>query len=328
VKPFSVEVIIVAYNSGAYLQACIDALALQTLKDFKAVIVDNASTDKSVEDLFKPDDRFTIIELDYNSGFASANNLAISRSSADFVVLLNPDTVATQGWLEALVNCSIRNPALASVGSVQRRLDDPEVLDGLGDVWHVAGLAWRAREGRRASGLIDDAEIFGPCAAGALYRRDLFIEFGGFDERFFCYCEDVDLALRMRLAGYQSMRAGAAVLLHAGSGITGRTSCFSLYYGHRNRIWTFLKNTPPSIFAAAVIYHIAFNLVYLLRAVFRGYFSSVWRAYRDAWVGRAPFLAERQDLKSRITMGEYFRVSAWTPWSAVVRGVHPHGTES
>ncbi len=319
----AVTIIIVAYDSGAFLQDCVNALARQTYSDFSAAIVDNASRDGAVEALVLPDDRFRICPMGRNLGFAAANNWAVQRATADYVVLLNPDTQVQSGWLAALVACVVANPGAASIGSVQRRLDDPSRLDGIGDVWHLAGLAWRSGEGRKAPSEISDGEIFGPCAAAALYRREAFLAVGGFDERFFCYMEDVDLAFRLRLAGHSSVRAGGAEVLHAGSGTTGRTSDFSLYHGHRNRVWTFLKNTPTSVFPFALAYHLAFNILYALRAVHRGMWHPIFRAYRDAWRGRAPFLAERREHPPIMVMSEFLRIAAWTPWAPIFRSERP-----
>jgi GT2 family glycosyltransferase len=317
-------VIIVAYESGAFLQPCVDALAAQTFQDFEAVIVDNASSDGSVHDLRLPDDRFRVLSQGANTGFAVANNLAAARSSAEFLVLLNPDAVAEPAWLQTLIDKAHTAPDIASVGSLQRRLDDPEVLDGVGDVWHVAGLAWRAGEGHPTAGAPGDGEIFGPCGAAALYRRAAFMAQGGFDERFFCYCEDVDLAFRLRAAGYRSVRASSAVVRHAGSGISGRRSDFTLYHGHRNRIWTFVKNTPGVWFWLLLPYHLAFNALYLGSALKRGILPPVWRAYVAAAKGLPSIWRSR---RSPSLVGPRFstmmRSMAWTPWAPFRRELHP-----
>jgi GT2 family glycosyltransferase len=314
-------VIIVAYESGAFLQPCVDALAAQTFEDFEAVIVDNASSDGSVRDLRLPDDRFRIVNAGANTGFAVANNLAAAGSSAEFLALLNPDAVAERDWLEALIAKARTAPDIASVGSLQRRLDDPAVLDGVGDVWHVAGLAWRAGEGHPAAGAPGDGEIFGPCGAAALYRRATFVAMGGFDERFFCYCEDVDLAFRLRAAGYRSVRASRAVVRHAGSGISGRRSDFTLYHGHRNRIWTFVKNTPGVWFWLLLPYHLAFNALYLGSALKRGILPPVWRAYVAAAKGLPSiWRSRRPPITPFSTM---MRSMAWTPWAPFRRELHP-----
>jgi GT2 family glycosyltransferase len=179
----------------------------------------------------------------------------------------------------------------------------------------VAGIAWRALEGQPRRP-IADAEIMGPCAAGALYRRRDFLAIGGFDERFFCYCEDIDLALRLQLSGRRARRVAGAVLLHAGSGTTGRISEFTLYHGHRNRVWTFLKNTPGMWLWLFLPYHVAANLWLIWRYRTEAGVSRVLeRAYLDAWRGRAPFLRE-QRATDRPRYRRLLRMMAVTPWSA------------
>ena len=323
----SVTVVIVAYDSGSYLQPCVDALAAQGFGDFEAVVADNASRDASMAELRLPDPRFTVREMGANLGFAAANNQVAEDSRAEFLALLNPDATPDPGWLGALVGAAHTHPEAASFGSVQLRLEEPHILDGVGDVWHVAGLAWRAGEGWAATQAPGDGEIFAPCGAAALYRRRLFLEAGGFDERFFCYCEDVDLGHRLRAMGVTSRRVSAALVRHAGSGISGRTSDFTMFHGHRNRIWTFVKNTPGPWFWLLAPYHVDFNLLYLGSAVRRRVFRPVWRSYVAAVRGLAPFLADRRALgRARCTpFGAVLQVMAATPWSPFRRELHPRG---
>jgi GT2 family glycosyltransferase len=254
-----VTVAVVAYQSGDFLQPCLDALAAQSFADFEAIVVDNDSTDGSIEALRLPDARFRIEKLGRNTGFAVANNVAAKMSAAPWFATLNPDTRADPDWLASLLAATERWPRAASFGSTQISLDNPGELDGVGDVWHGAGLAWRARLGRPVSDTPPEGEVFGPCAAAALYRREVFLELGGFDESYFCYCEDVDLAYRLRLAGWQAVQVPDAVVRHAGSGISGRTSEFTIFHGHRNRVWTYVKNTPGVWFWLLLPYHMAYN---------------------------------------------------------------------
>ena len=322
--PPPVTVIIVAYNSGDYLQACVEALAGQTFGAFQAVIADNASTDGATERLRLPDERFRLRAMGANLGFAAANNLVAFDASSEFIVLLNPDTLPEPGWLAALVDAAQHHPEAASFGSLQVRLDNPEIFDGVGDVWHVAGIAWRAMEGRPRRDM-NDADIMGPCAAGALYRRKDFVEIGGFDERYFCYCEDIDLALRLQLAGRRARRVTNAILHHAGSGTTGRVSEFTLFHGHRNRIWTFLKNTPGGWLWLWAPYHVAANVWLLWRYRSLGVSGILWRAYVAAWRGRAPFLAERRRTGDSRAYRRAMRLMAFNPLSASRRALVPPG---
>lgn len=317
-----VTVIVVAFQSGAFLQPCVDSLAAQTFADFEAVVADNASTDGSVEALRLPDARFRVAPMGSNTGFAVANNRVARASGAEFIALLNPDATAEPGWLAALVAAADAAPEAASVGSVQVRLDDASRLDGVGDVWHAMGVAWRAGEGWSAARTPGDGPILGPCGGAALYRRAAFVELGGFEERFFCYCEDVDLGLRLRLAGHAAVRASAAVVRHAGSGIAGRASEFTLFHGHRNRVWTFLRSTPGAWFWTLLPFHLLFNLLYLGLAWRRGFHRPVWRAYRAAWAGRGPM----RERARRLPPGSFRRllpVVVWAPWAPWFRTLKP-----
>lgn len=321
----AVTVVIVAYESGAFLQPCVDALAAQSFEDFEAVIADNGSADGSIAALRLPDPRFEVRDMGGNLGFALANNRVAAGSGAEFLALLNPDAAPDPGWLEALVEAAGRYPQAASFGSLQRRLGEEEVLDGLGDVWHVAGLAWRAGEGWPAAQAPGDGEIFSPCGAAALYRREAFLAAGGFDARFFCYCEDVDLGHRLRAAGWTARRVSAAVVRHAGSGVSGRYSDFTMFHGHRNRIWTFAKNTPGGWFWLFLPYALAFNLLYLGSAVRRRVFAPVWRSYWAALVGLGPFLADRRALARgrRTPFREMLAVVASSPAAPFRRELTP-----
>ena len=288
-----VTVCVVAYESGAFLQPCLDALARSTFADFACVVADNGSSDGSVDALRLPDARFSLRDMGANLGFAAANNRVAQASGAELFACLNPDARPDPAWLGALVEAADAHAGAASFGSVQLRLDEPDVLDGLGDCWHLAGVAWRAREGQPATDLPGDGPILAPCGAAALYRRDVFLEHGGFEERFFCYAEDVDLGLRLQRAGWSSWRASGSVIRHAGSGVSGRRSDFTLYHGHRNRVWCWVKNTPGPVFWALLPLHLALN-AYLLYAAFRhGVATAVLRAYRDALLGVGPFWRER-----------------------------------
>jgi len=311
----AVTVAIVAYQSGKYLQPCVDALAAQTFRDFEVVIADNASSDGSIERLRLPDDRFRVEPMGANLGFAAANNRVAFASSAEWFAVLNPDAQADEGWLAALLVAAARWPAAASFGSTQLSLEDPSRLDGVGDVWHAAGVAWRARHGWSAQDIPPEGEVFGPCAAAALYRRDVFVGLGGFDERYFCYCEDVDMAYRMRLDGWIAIQAPAAVVLHAGSAISGRTSEFTLFHGHRNLIWTWVKNTPTAWLWFLLPWRIGYALALIWAARRVGGARSVARAHLAALKGLRPILASRRQVQGRrrASLDQLARAMAWAP---------------
>ena len=193
-----VRVVIVAYNAGAYLQRCVDALAAQDGVEWECVIVDNASADGSVAAL-ELDARFRVVEAGANLGFAAACNLgaqgaqgrARGKQGAQaprWLAMLNPDAFARPGWLATLVRGAEKAGAQMA-GSTQVFADAPGTLDGLGDGYHFSGLAWRMGFGHALAETSVPARpygVFGPCAAAAIYDRELFERLGGFDARFFC----------------------------------------------------------------------------------------------------------------------------------------------
>jgi GT2 family glycosyltransferase len=321
--PPTVTVAIVAYQSGAFLQPCLDALAAQTFTDFEAIIVDNESTDGSIEAARLPDARFRIETMGANLGFAVANNVAARMSRSPWLATLNPDTRADPEWLERLMAATARWPDAASFGSTQVSLDHPEELDGVGDVYHAAGVAWRARLGRPVSEVPPEGEVFGPCAAAALYRRDVFMDLGGFDESYFCYCEDIDLAYRLRLAGWTAVQVPDAVVRHAGSGISGRTSDFTVFHGHRNRVWTYVKNTPGIWVWLLLPYHLGYNALMTYTSFRIGNLKPMVRAYWAALAGLGPVLASRRKVQKerKASTAALFRAMAWKPDSPLHRDI-------
>ncbi|MFA5899213.1 MAG: glycosyltransferase family 2 protein [Hyphomicrobium sp.] len=300
--PPDVSIAIVAYRSRHYLPGCVQGLAAQTHRNFEAIIVVNGETDDSVDGLELPDDRFKIVRMSENVGFAPANNHAAQMSSGKWLALLNPDAVPKPTWLAELLAATERWPGAASFGSTQLCLEDPTMLDGVGDVWHLSGLAWRARNGWPAADIPLEGEVFGPCAAAALYDREVFLALGGFDESYFCYCEDVDIAFRLRIAGYTSVQVPSAVVLHAGSAISGRKSEFSQYHGHRNRVWTYVKDTPgPWVFLLLPL-HIAANILVLAKATIDGTGRAVARSYVSAVRDLPRILRARRQVQATRTV--------------------------
>jgi len=291
-----VSVIIVAYNSGAFLARCIAHLAAQDFTDFEAIIFDNASTDNAVDTLDLPDARFRIVRSEQNLGFAGANNAAAREARGVYLVLLNPDAFAAPTWLSALLAAAERTRAVM-VGSLQLMADDPTRIDGAGDCYHVLGIAWRGGY-RRRRGALKSGSVFAPCAAAALYERAAFSAVGGFDERFFCYFEDVDLAFRLRIAGARAYQCQEAVVHHVGSGTLGVDSDFAVFHGSRNRIWCFVKNMPPLRLALFAPMHAALSLVLLALSIGRPRFWPMLRGMRAGLAGVAAMWRSRRAVRA------------------------------
>lgn len=267
-----VTVIVLNYNSDAYLLQCLNALKAQSYPDFSVIVADNNSEDDSFTSARDSveDGRFQFIPIGENTGFARGNNLMASKARTPLIALLNPDAVPDKDWLGTLVEAAEAHPDFDMFGSTQISLDDPKVLDGAGDNYLAYGVPWRGGFGHSIDKLPSTREVFSPCAAAALYRKDAFDSVGGFDERYFCYVEDVDLGFRLRLRGARCLQIADAVVHHAGGvSSAGDNYYFSIFHGTRNMIWTFVKNMPGPLFWPLLPVHIAILIVLLLRAGLR-----------------------------------------------------------
>ncbi len=263
------------------------------------------------------DERFTLLPQGENTGFAKGNNIAARQAKGEWLALLNPDAFAQTDWLEKLENVSVNYPEATMIGSTQYMALEAEVFDGLGDEYHVFGLAWRAGFGHPAES-VSDRECFGPCGAGAVYHRETFLRLGGFDETFFCYHEDVDIAFRMRLDGGLCVQSAKAKIDHVSSGISGRASDFAVYYGTRNRIWTFVKNMPLPLLIFLGPAHIATNLFVLLWSAFRqGRFQPTFRGMRDGFFKRPK--SEQTKAVRKIGLAKLLRSFGWSPLKVLKR---------
>lgn len=294
----SVSIIIVNWNSGNLLRECLRHIHLQTILPEQVFVVENASTDGSgeIEDY---SGRVTVLKMESNIGFAAGNNRALCECKTKFVALLNPDAFPEPEWLEQLLKAANKDIDSASFGSQQLCCKNSLIIDGIGDCYHMSGLAWRNRHGKRIKTEDQIAcEIFSPCAAAAIYRRKALLNVGGFDEDYFCYSEDVDLGFRLRLAGYKSMYVPKAVVHHVGSATSGgQRSDFSVYYGHRNIVWTFVKNMPGALFWFLLPFHMLLNIVTIVAFAARGQFDVIFKAKVDA-VKKLPHIwAKRKEIQ-------------------------------
>jgi len=300
-------VIIVNYNSGGLLGRSLEALTKQTLRPKQIYVVDNASRDSSCDRIALDFPEITLIRLEQNTGFAAANNLAVRRADGcEWVALLNPDAFPDPEWLAALMDAAARRPEYSFFGSRMLMADSPDLVDGVGDVYHVCGLHWREGHGQRAKqDFLHEKEIFSPCAAAALYRRDNFLEAGGFDEDYFCYAEDIDLGFRLRLLSYRCLHVPDAVVHHLGSASTGRRSDFSVYHGHRNLVWAYVKNMPAPLFWLYLPYHLAINLASLIWYALVGRWRVILKAKWDAIRGLPKMWLKRRKIQARRVVGPW-----------------------
>jgi GT2 family glycosyltransferase len=317
----SITVVVVNYNGGDYIRGCLASLARQTYRNFETIVVDNASSDGSIDRIGEMPEHTTILRETVNHGFARGNNLAARLGRGRWLALLNPDAEAAPDWLESLMRAVRERPSHRMVASVQIALHDATVLDGVGDCYLAYGYAWRGGFGHKVSETPAAGECFAPCGAAALYPRDLFIESGGFDERYFCYHEDVDLGFRLRLLGERCQFDPRCRIRHAGSAITGRASDFAVFHGARNGLWTYVKNIPGPLLLLTFLPWMAGTLAILARGLVTGRFGATARGLRAAIVDLGPALQARVALRrrSRASLRSVARALSWNPLHFLAR---------
>ncbi len=207
-------IIIPNINGKGWLKDSIESVYAQTEQDFELIVVDNGSTDESLEQARSYCSRpnFHLIENGSNTGFSHAVNQGIARAKSEFVVLFNNDAFAEPQWLAELIRVAESDEKIFAVQSLMIRHFDRELADDAGDYVTWMGFACKTGDGRRASRYTKQKRIFSACGGAALYRKSILDEIGVFDENFFAYFEDVDLSWRANNAGYKNVLCPTAKL--------------------------------------------------------------------------------------------------------------------
>ena len=273
--PF-VTIVIPHYNGKEILKKCLVSLVAQTYKDFKIVVVDNASTDGSCdnfETLFP--EKVSVVRMGHNTGFAYAVNKGIEwgiDQNSKYVFVLNNDTILNSDCLELLVNSFNKYPNAASMQPKILNAYHPEIIDSMGIVitsdMSALNKNQSVPDGVRFS---NDEQVFGSTGAAVLYHMDAlekvrFLNGDYFDSSYFAYYEDVDMSFRLRYLGYESWCIPKARVLHEHSTTGISYSGFKSFHIHRNHLYNIIKNAPfPYILS--MFWRIPFRYILLLSSV-------------------------------------------------------------
>lgn len=287
-----VSIVIVNWNGRHWLEQCLPALTQQTYPHFETVIVDNGSTDDSVEWLQQFGTGVRVLRQSKNLGFALANNIGIRATTSPFIVTLNNDTRPAPGWLEALVT-AVSHPNTGMAAAAIRQWQQPHLLDSAGIEVDKAGIAWQRHINQPVSPSSQPEVVFGPSAAAALYRREMLDEIGLFDEDFFAYYEDVDLAWRAQIAGWQCLYVPNALVDHWHSATAVTMSDKKQYLLGRNKIWTLLKNLPSQTLWRTLPVILLYDILSVGYQIGRTKRLAALHGRIDAWKNRHIALAKR-----------------------------------
>jgi GT2 family glycosyltransferase len=305
----SVTVVIPTLAVDSALVDCVESLKRQTHQDFDVIIVDNSGRQR-VRRLGIGGEWVQVIENRTNVGFGAAINQGYRASEAAFIATLNDDATACADWLQNLVAAAQNSPDVGMVAS-QVRFGTGDRVDSAGML--ICGDASSKQRGHGSSPAEHNhmQEVLLPSASAALYRRSMLDEIGAFDELFFLYCEDTDLGLRARWAGWRCLYEPRAVALHRYSHSAGRASALKAFYVERNRLFVLIKNFPmtavwkaPFVALQRYAWHLRFAMAGTGKAAeFGRHTSPFWlawfvlRAHAEAFLSLPRLLAQRREIR-------------------------------
>lgn len=260
-----ITVVIPNYNGIEYLPECIQALEEERqhpgTPTFTILVIDDGSTDGSIQFLSEHFPDVKTITLKDNTGFCHAVNVGIQESKAPYVILLNNDTKVKSGFIGSLYTAIHNNPKIFSVSAKMLMWDKPELIDDAGDYYCALGWAYARGKGKPSSSYAKPVRVFSACGGAAIYRVSIFDEIGLFDENHFAYLEDLDIGYRARINGFLNLYEPHAEVLHFGSASTGsRYNRRKTTLASSNSIYVVWKNMP--------LIQLFLNLPFLLAGFF------------------------------------------------------------
>jgi GT2 family glycosyltransferase len=320
-----VSVVVVNWNGRAHLEVCLESLRRQTLPGIEILLVDNGSTDDSLAFVAaRFGDTVRVVALAENRGYAGGLNAGIVAARGRYVMPLNSDTEVAPDCCARLVAAADAHPTTGMFAPKILAFEERTRLDNVGHWLYADGLSRGRGRLELDRGQYDaDEEIVLPSGCAVLLRRAMLADVGLFDPDLFAYCDDTDLGLRARLAGWRCRAVPGAVVYHKYSAASAAYSPLKAFLVERNRAWVALKCLPAPLLIASPVFTAARLAAQAWGALTRrgaaGQFAaahSPWtllavllRAYAAALAGLPAAWRKRRDIQRRR------RVSAWEPIS-------------
>ena len=240
-----VSVIVLNYNGKKFLHECFASLKNQTYDNLEIIMVDNNSSDDSIDYTKENFPSIIVIKNNKNLGFAAGNNVGMRVARGNYFFVLNNDTKIDSGCIKNLVENTEKDKNIGMCAPKIVSIYNPKLIDSVGLNIYPDGLARGMGRNEIDIGQFDkNQESLMPSACAALYRKKMLNEVGLFDETFFAYCEDSDLGIRARLAGWKSSAAPRAIVYHHYSGTFGKYSETKAFLAERNHFFVAIKNFP------------------------------------------------------------------------------------
>jgi len=240
-----VSIIIPNWNGAHFLPACLNSLRQQTHGEHEVIVADNASTDNSRDLLARDYPEVKVVALDHNTGFTGACNAGLIAAKGKIKILLNNDTEVEPDWIEEVIAAFDRHPKAGIVASKMLLFDRRDTFHTAGDLYRIDGIPANRGVWQKDENQFQEGWVFSACGGAAAYRAEMLDQIGLLDYDFFFSCEDIDLAWRAQLAGWQAVYAPKAVVYHKLSA-TGGGKTASFHDG-RNFIYVLIKDVPTSV---------------------------------------------------------------------------------
>lgn len=303
------SVIIPNWNGVDLLKDCLLSLQNQSFKDFEIILVDNNSTDKSLEYVSKNFPKIKIKKLNKNYGFAKAINEGVKVSDAGYVIFINNDTQANKDFIKKLIDCANAHPEVISVNSKLLNFYNKKIIDGVGilinEVGQARSIGWQEIDKGQFN---KEKYIFGATGGASLFKRLEFLKLGGFDENYFMYSEEVDFAFRAQFQGFKSIYCPKAIVYHKHKATAKKFPQKIEYWQFRNMTLTIIKDFPAKLlfkkgrFLKIILVH--------LNTIFYQLKNGFWWApfLADTWIlfHLPQILSQRKRIQSNIRVSEQY----------------------
>jgi GT2 family glycosyltransferase len=305
-----ISVIVLNWNGKHFLEICLGSLRKQTFRDFEVILVDNGSEDGSAEYVRTHFPEVHLVALSQNLGFCGGNNAGYEHTKGDIVVLLNNDTEVHPDWLLELHNAAARYPNAGSFASKMLYFDERDRLDNCGFGLTSAGLT--VDHGRGEIDGIAWAEprsVFGACAGAGAYRRSMIEKIGFLDNDFFTFYEDVDLAFRAQLRGYDCVFIPGAIVYHRYRATMNKYRSRQIFLTQRNVEFVYLKNLPFGLMVRSLPQRVLYELGGFLYFAKVGVGTAFLKGKADALRNFPKIIRKRRIIQKEktVTIGQLLR---------------------
>ena len=307
-----VSIIITNWNGIRYLEKCLGSVRSQTYKNIETIVVDNNSTDGSLDFIAREFPEVLVIKSGRNYGFAKANNTGIEASNGKYIATMNNDTEAERDWIKNLVIAMEKSPDVGMCASKILLFNHRDLIDSAGMQIYPDGIAFcRGHLKKDQDSYKEEDYVLLPTACAALYSKEAVVRAGLFDGDYFAYGEDIDLGIRIGMLGYKCVYVPTARIYHYYSGTIGSNLSLKVYLSERNRIFTLMKCCSRTDLVLS-FYHTVKRYLYYIYAWFKKagvsrdfakkesvfeIISVFFKVYFSVALGAAGMLKKRREIK-------------------------------